>query len=170
MIRLAVEGDAQALAKLAKSTFEEAFGADNDDADMANYLESAFTSERIAQELTDESNTCFLAEISGELAGYVKLRTGEMPACVNTVNPVELERIYAERQYHGAGVGATLMDAAIEHAAQAGHDSIWLGVWEQNPRAIAFYRKRGFELVGRKTFRFGTDLQTDQVFLLHLSN
>ena len=77
------------------------------------------------------------------------------------LKPVEIVRFYAVREWIGGGVGAALMSACLSLAVEEGCDTIWLDVWEQNPRAIAFYRKWGFAVVGEQAFQLGSDLQHD---------
>jgi ribosomal protein S18 acetylase RimI-like enzyme len=72
-------------------------------------------------------------------------------------------RFYVDPIRHGHGIAQTLMDAVLTTARADAAHTIWLGVWERNPRAIAFYRKCGFEDVGSHPFLVGTDLQTDRV-------
>jgi len=77
--------------------------------------------------------------------------------------PLEIVRFYVDRPWHGRGVAQQLMEAAVNTARAAGARTLWLGVWERNPRAIAFYRKCGFQDVGTQTFVLGADHQRDLV-------
>ena len=54
---------------------------------------------------------------------------------------------------------------SIAAAGSAGARTVWLGVWERNLRAQAFYRKHGFAPIGSQIFMFGTEPQTDQVWV-----
>ena len=162
-IRRATPGDAALLAELAARTFAEAFAADNRPEDMAAYLASAFSPEQTASELSDPRSTWLLAEIGGAPAGYAKLHAGAAPSCVRGPRPVELSRLYAAREWLGRGVGAALMRACLEEARRGGHRTIWLGVWEHNTRARAFYRKWDFRDAGTQPFQLGSDRQTDVV-------
>ena len=96
-------------------------------------------------------------------AGYAKLRTGHADPSVTGPEPVELERLYVGRHVIGSGVGAALMQASLDAAQAAGHRTVWLGVWERNARAISFYVKWGFRIVGEHTFMLGTDAQRDLI-------
>ena len=102
-----------------------------------------------------------VAEIDGELAGYAKLIFGTLEPGVTAEKPVELSRLYSHQKFLGQGVGQALMDACFERAKQAACDVMWLGVWEYNPRAKAFYEKYGFHEVGKHIFQLGSDPQTD---------
>jgi len=93
--------------------------------------------------------------------GYARLRFGDSPDCVGGAFPAEIARFYATRPWIGGGVGAALMPSAIDVVASEGCDVIWLDVWEKNPRAIAFYSKWGFEVVGTQSFVLGSDAQND---------
>ena len=82
--------------------------------------------------------------------------------------PTELARLYSQQEFIGKGVGQDLMDACFERAKAHGHDVMWLGVWEYNPRAQRFYEKNGFRVVGRHTFQLGADPQTDLLMQIEL--
>lgn len=160
-IRRGTRADDTLLAEMGRRTFSAAFGADNRPEDMAQYLAGAFSPEIQARELADPRSTFLIAEIGGEAAGYARLLLGPHPPAVTGRLPVELVRIYAEPAWIGHGVGSALMAACLERAAELGCDAIWLGVWQRNPRAIAFYRSWDFEVVGTQTFLLGTDPQDD---------
>ncbi|MDQ3907124.1 MAG: GNAT family N-acetyltransferase [Acidobacteriota bacterium] len=160
-IRRASLGDAGLLAELGARTFSETFAADNTPEDMAAYLASSFTHARQAAELADDASTFFVAEVGGIAAGYAKLRAGEPEEGIEGAKPVELVRLYVSREWLGRGVGQALMRACMEGARMAGHETIWLGVWERNGRARAFYSKWGFRAVGEHVFQLGSDPQTD---------
>ena len=166
-IRAAGAGDAAALAALAARLFAETFAADNRPEDMAAYLTSAFGVRQQAAELADPANRVWLAEAAGGSAvGYAQLRLGSAPESgigVGGRRPAELARLYVDGRWHGAGIARALMDACVDAARAAGADALWLGVWERNGRAIAFYEKCGFAQVGTQTFQLGSDTQTDHV-------
>ncbi len=104
-----------------------------------------------------------VAEIAGALVAFAQLRQGATPACVTGSAPIELQRFYLAAEWHGRGLAQTLMVQVFDAARVAGAATIWLGVWERNPRAIAFYRKAGYTDVGAHTFVVGTDPQTDRI-------
>ena len=160
-IRYATSADADLLAKVGAQAFAEAFAAENTPENLAAYLASAFSPAIQAAEIADPAG-CFLIAQMGESAiGYARMRTGDVPPEVGDPNAIELQRIYVLRDWLGHKVGAALMRASLEEAAARGHRTIWLGVWERNPRAIAFYQRWGFEQVGTHMFQLGDDAQTD---------
>ena len=160
-LRRASPADADLLAELGARTFSETFAHLNTPEDLDAYLSGAFTTAHLADELADADSTFWLAEVEGEAAGYAKLRAGEAPPCVAGERPVELARLYVLRKWLGAGVGRALMRECVEEARRRGHRTMWLGVWERNERAQAFYRKWGFRHVGEHVFHLGSDAQTD---------
>lgn len=160
-IRRAGAADNDLLAALGAETFADAFGADNTPADMAAYLQGAFSPAIQAAELADPASLFLLAEIEGEPVGYARLRRGPAPTAVSGERPIEIVRLYARRAWIGLGVGAALMRACLRQAEQARCDTIWLDVWERNPRARAFYARWGFVEVGTQTFVLGRDVQND---------
>ena len=114
-------------------------------------------------ELSDPQQVIQLAEVEGELAGFIQLRLGCTTASVDAVRPAELHRIYVSREWQGRGVAQELMRAAIAVASRSGSDWLWLGVWEHNPKAIAFYKKYGFGLAGEHPFMLGRERQRDLI-------
>jgi ribosomal protein S18 acetylase RimI-like enzyme len=162
-IRHACPADNGLLADLGTETFREAFGAQNTAEDVALYLAKAFSPAIQSKELADGTGVFLIAEIEGEPVGYVRLREGTPPASVRSSEPMEIARFYARTRWIGRGVGSSLMEAALREGRARGCDVIWLGVWEKNARAIAFYRKWGFAAVGSQPFRLGNDIQTDLV-------
>ena len=165
LIRAATPDDAETLAALAERTFRDTFSADNSSADVEAYIRDALSLEHALAELADISNTFLLAVINGseQPAGYTKLRAGPAETCVSGPRPIELERIYVDRHAIGHGVGAALMRASLDTAQSAGCQTLWLGVWERNTRAISFYERWGFETVGDHVFQLGSEAQRDLI-------
>jgi ribosomal protein S18 acetylase RimI-like enzyme len=162
-IRRASCEDAGVLAELGARTFSETFAIDNTPQDMSAYLAASFSVEQQTAELANSDSTFLLAEVGGLATGYAKLHAGETADGVEGAKPVELVRLYVSREWLGRGIGEALMRACIDAAQQAGHDAIWLGVWERNGRALAFYRKWNFRAVGEHVFQLGSDGQRDIV-------
>jgi GNAT superfamily N-acetyltransferase len=171
LIRRATVGDTLRLARLATDLFSQTFGPHNRPEDLATYLGEAFGESQQRNELAAEAMVTWLAEDeAGDAIGYVQLRLGARAASVTAERPAELARIYADRHWHGEGVGGTLLDTCIAAAASWGADVLWLGVWERNPRAIAFYEKHGFRVVGEQSFDLGADRQRDLVMVRDVSS
>lgn len=167
-IRRATVGDAGLLAELAEKTFRDTFAEFNDPEDMDAYVAKALTGDCFAAEIADPANVWFVAEVADETAGYAKLATGPAHHSVTGEAPIEISRLYAEQRFHGRGVGRALIDACFEEARRRHARTVWLGVWEHNHRAIAFYEKCGFVRCGATTFLLGKDVQTDDVMSVTL--
>ncbi len=155
--------DALMLTELAYKTFWDAFHAHPKNApeDTADYMAKAFSLEQITRELSDPKAIFLVAEIDDEPAGYARLVRNSTEDGIVAENPIELNRLYVHQKFLGKGVGPALMEKCFEVGKETGHDVIWLGVWEYNPRAYAFYLKNGFRECGKHTFLLGSDAQTD---------
>ena len=163
IIRRGTLADAALLSELGARTFAETFAADNTPEDLAAYTTASFNVALQTAQLEDPASIFLIAEVNGAAAGYARLHNGEPEKCIEGANPIELVRLYVARDWLGTGIGGELMRACLDTARQGGHETIWLGVWEGNPRAQAFYRKWNFRAVGEHIFPLGSDRQTDLV-------
>ncbi|MFO1414190.1 MAG: GNAT family N-acetyltransferase [Burkholderiales bacterium] len=164
-IRRARRADASALAAVAEATFRATFATANTPADMERHCRATYGEAIQAAEIADPCRLTLLCEDAGRLVGYAQLRWGKAPACVVAQAPAEIQRLYVVAAAHGKGIAQQLMAACLAALAQRAADVAWLGVWERNPRAIAFYRKAGFREVGEHVFVLGTDAQRDVVMM-----
>jgi ribosomal protein S18 acetylase RimI-like enzyme len=166
-IRAARESDGPALARIAEATFRATFGPSNTKEDMDLHCARYFTPAAQAAELADPAMDNLVVERTegdgGDFLGYAQLRSGPAPACVTGAAPIELQRFYVVPELHGGGLARELVAAVLGAASERGADTLWLGVWEKNPRAMRFYAKCGFREVGDQTFLLGTDPQRDLV-------
>ena len=161
--RPAKSSDAASLAAIAERTFRDTFTVDNSEENINLHCARNFSVEIQNEEISDPQFTTLLAEYAGDLVGFAQLRLAHTTDCVKGDRPAELHRIYVLSEWHGRGVANELMRAVYAAAAQAGSDCIWLGVWERNLKAIAFYRKSGFSVVGDHAFVLGRDRQRDLI-------
>jgi GNAT superfamily N-acetyltransferase len=155
---------------LGARTFYDTFAADNTPENMSAHLASAFGPDIQAAELADPSVIYLIAEIDGLAVGFSKLQTGEPPAEITGAVPIEINRFYSTKDWIGRGIGAALMQACLDEAQKRGYETVWLGVWEHNPRARAFYRKWGFVEVGSHVFPVGDDPQIDLLMQRPINN
>lgn len=164
LIRHATTADAALLARVGAELFTSAFAAQNNPDDLRTYLATAFSPAIQHAELADVDRATWIAEsLEGAPAGYAMLRRGVGPVSVAANHPVELQRFYVAPPFQGRGLAQQLMAVCVDQAHDWGSDALWLGAWELNPRAIAFYEKCGFRKVGRQTFMVGSDCQHDFV-------
>ena len=161
IIRRAGEADAASLAEFAARVFVETFGPDNTAADVDAYVAKTYGVALQTREIADPHIVTLLVEEEGTLIGFAQMRIDR--------DAVEIARFYVDRAWHGRGVAQRLMDACCAIARDLAVARIWLGVWERNARAIAFYEKCGFRDIGSQPFLLGTDLQTDRVMELQIT-
>ncbi len=163
-----VVDDAGKLAAFAARAFEEAFAAESDWSDLQTHLETSYGLEQQAAELADPDVETILARLNGVLIAYAQVRRSQPPPCVTQASPVELHRFYVDSKAHGTGLASSLMQEVHRAAHEFEGRHIWLGVWERNPRAIAFYKKMEFVDVGTKFYMVGPDRQLDRVLVTHV--
>jgi ribosomal protein S18 acetylase RimI-like enzyme len=157
-IRQATVEDAAALAEIAERTFRDTFTEHNTPEDLEAYVAGAYSEEKQRRELESGHIVLFGESEDGQAIAYVQMRRVQSPH-----GDIEIARFYVDKNHHGGGIAQQLMQAAYETARELGAKTVWLGVWERNARAIAFYGKCGFVDVGSQPFLVGSDLQTDRV-------
>jgi ribosomal protein S18 acetylase RimI-like enzyme len=131
---------------------------------MTAYLDAAFAPDKIQSELRTEGSVFYFLYADGALAGYLKLNIGNAQTDIHDPQSLEVERIYIRREFQGLGFGRVLLEKAAAEAITLGKSFLWLGVWEKNENAIAFYKKHGFYVIGTHGFVMGDEVQND--FLL----
>jgi ribosomal protein S18 acetylase RimI-like enzyme len=162
-IRQATHADAAPLSRLAEGIFRETFAAVNTAENMDLHCRASYGAGLQANEIANPAMATLLAIHGDELIGFAQLRWGSTPAFVPGNAPGEIQRIYVASPWQGKGIAQALMNACLEEFHARGTDVAWLGVWERNPRAIAFYRKLGFIECGAHVFPLGRDPQRDIV-------
>ncbi|MFN7957456.1 MAG: GNAT family N-acetyltransferase [Holophagaceae bacterium] len=168
-IRPATPDDAPTLAALGAQTFRETFETICSSQDLAAFLAAAYGDAIQRTELADSSRPALVLESEGRPVGFAQLRLGHREPCVTGSRPVELQRIYVLREAHGSGFGAALMEASVDQARAWGADVLWLGVWEHNDRALAFYARHGFREAGDHVFMIGQQVDRDLILVKDLS-
>jgi len=156
------------LQQIGRQTFFETFAAHNSAENMKKYLEEGFSLEKLTAELQDENAAFYFAWLDDQVIGYLKLNFGASQTELKDDKALEIERIYVLKEFHGKKVGQLLYERAIQVAEQANAAYVWLGVWEENPRAIRFYQKNGFVAFDKHIFRLGDEEQTDIMMKLEL--
>jgi len=167
-LRLSNISDLKTLQDISKLTFQEAFADSNTAEDMQQYLTKNFSLDQLIDELSESDSRFFIAWDGERAVGYLKVNSGMSQTDLKEADSLEIERIYVLNAYYGKKVGQLLYEKAVEVAVESGKTSIWLGVWEQNPRAIRFYEKNGFVAFGSHVFKMGSDEQTDILMRMFL--
>jgi diamine N-acetyltransferase len=160
-IRMAGPQDAVLIADMSRRTFFDTFAEYNTPEDMDHFMNEVFTREELKKEVYDPANIFIIAFEEDQPLGYVRMREGEAQDVFAGEPTLEIARIYNEKAAIGRGVGSALMKACVDLAIARGKKWLWLGVWEKNDRAIAFYSKLGFEKYDTHDFVLGKDVQTD---------
>ncbi len=162
--------DINQLQKIGKQTFYETFSEGNTEENMTKYLEEEFSIEKLTTEISDNNAEFYFATLDEKVIGYLKLNSGQSQTEIQDDKALEIERIYVLKDFHGKNIGQILYNKAIYVAKQKNADYVWLGVWEENLRAINFYMKNGFVEFDKHVFKLGNDEQTDIMMKLKLKD
>jgi ribosomal protein S18 acetylase RimI-like enzyme len=168
IIRPASHLDLAALQAIGRKTFAETFADSNSEENLAAYLAAGFSEDKLKAELQNDNSQFYFALQKEEVIGYLKVNWGDAQSEKQNPHALEIERIYVLQQYHGTQVGALLYQQALSIAQTRKAPYIWLGVWEENPRAIRFYQKQGFVEFGEHIFQLGDDAQRDVLMRLDI--
>lgn len=158
--RVAVS-DLPELQSLARQVFIESFISGNSEENMNAYLDTAFSDEKLTQELENTQSQFYFVKMEGKLIGYFKINTGDAQTEIKNDQWTEIERIYVIKECQGKGIGQLMMDEILEICRKMKVSCIWLGVWEMNKGAIKFYERNGFKQFDTHVFYVGNDPQTD---------
>lgn len=156
------------LAEIGRQTFIETFASGNSPDDLSDYLELAFSTNQLWREMENVGSSFYFATVDGKIAGYLKLNVGDAQSEKVEGLGLEIERIYVEARMHRKGIGKALFEFALKVAKELKADAIWLGVWDENLKAIEFYEGQGFVAFGEHRFTIGNDIQCDILMRHHL--
>jgi ribosomal protein S18 acetylase RimI-like enzyme len=168
IIRKGFQCDLLRLQRIGRQTFSETFADANTEENMQKYLDEGFSIEKLTEELSNHDSQFYFAELNDKTIGYLKLNIGSSQTELKDNKAIEIERIYVLKEFQGKKVGQLLYDKVIQIAMNANVEYVWLGVWEENPRAINFYKRNGFIEFDKHIFRLGDDIQTDLMMKLEL--
>lgn len=159
--------EVEKLQEISRKTFKETFETVNSEENMQSYLQERLSVEQLTTELSNSNSEFYFAQQENEILGYLKLNFNEAQT-EKVEEGYEIERIYVLKAYHGMKIGQMLFEKAISIGKERKMKSVWLGVWEENHRALRFYEKNGFEVFGKHTFVLGSDTQTDLMMKLKM--
>jgi diamine N-acetyltransferase len=160
--------DLSLLQEISYETFIETFKEQNSPENMDAYLERAFNLNQLEKEISTFSSQFFFVYFNTEVAGYLKVNIQEAQSENMGDDSLEIERIYIRAKFQKLGLGKHLINKAIEIAEEQKKNKIWLGVWEKNENAIAFYKKLGFVQAGSHSFFMGDEEQIDFIMIKSL--
>lgn len=169
-IRIASDKDIEVLCLIGVKTFRQAYEGhpllkNHGDNPIEDYIAETFCAENISRELADSNNRFYIMKLGDEVIGYAKITDDCPPDCVRGARPIHLERIYLLKQFCGVGLGSTLLDHCVGIAVELGKNTIWLGVWDGNHRAIDFYARHGFSRSGSVKFKIANTGYEDTDFI-----
>ncbi|WP_410768082.1 GNAT family N-acetyltransferase [Fontibacillus sp. BL9] len=162
-LKKCIPEDLHELQEMSYETFMETFKHQNSPENMNAYLEKAFNLNQLEKELSNISSKFFFVYFDNEAAGYLKVNTHDAQSEDMGDESLEIERIYIKHKFQKHGLGKYLLNKAVEIAMECSKKKIWLGVWEKNENAIAFYKKMGFVQTGAHSFYMGDEEQTDLI-------
>jgi diamine N-acetyltransferase len=168
LVRQATVGDAERLAEFAARVFWQAYEGQMRAADLRAYMTEHYGVAQQTRELSDPAAATFLAETDGAIIGFVQVRQNSQPVSPMDGPAAELQRIYVDGAVRSSGVGARLFATCLDYARSRHAHWLWLSVWQQNPRAIAFYQRQGMRITGQQSFRVGSDVQQDYVMAIRI--
>jgi diamine N-acetyltransferase len=160
--------DIEQLVIISKQTFAETFASVNTPENMEKYLDENFTVDKLASELKNPNSEFYFAKLDDAVIGYLKINFGAAQTELKDAKALEIERIYVLAAFHGKKLGQALYETAYTIAKDSNANYLWLGVWEENARAIGFYQKNGFVVFDKHLFKLGDDEQTDLMMKLEL--
>ncbi|ALV22193.1 GNAT family N-acetyltransferase [Carnobacterium antarcticum] len=160
--------DVMLLQQISIETFTDTFKEQNTEEDLKQYLEKAYTVDQLKKELANEKSSFFFLQDNEETVGYLKVNVEDAQTEDIAESAMEIERIYIRSHYKRKGYGKFLIEQAERFAQKANKKAIWLGVWEENTAALAFYKDRGFVQTSSHSFFMGDDEQTDLIMTKQL--
>lgn len=169
LIRPCSDTDLERLFWISRKTFKTAFEAQNNPEDFEHYITTAFSREQLARELADPHCNFYFVFVNNSLAGYFKLNSEKAQTDLFDARAIELERIYVLAEFQNLGIGKIIIEEVMKIVREEGKEYIWLGVWEENTRAIKFYESMGFVKFGRHPYYIGKDKQMDWLMKLELA-
>lgn len=165
-VRALTTADAAGYSAFAERLFRETYADGYDPADIDDYVSHSFSESRQIAEITEPGGRVLAIEDAGHgLLGYAHLRQTPAPPALEGRSALEISRFYVDKRWHGHGIARVLMSACIAEARSRGVDALWLLVYQDNPRAIAFYEKSGFRRSGTQPFKLGSRVDQDWVMV-----
>lgn len=168
IIRKAKISDSEALSEFAENIFRETFSIGSSAADMDAHCLKDFYPSKQEQEILDANMITFIAEANKTIIGFAQLRLDSPIESIKSNRVSELSRLYLSTEQHGKGLAHKIIKAVFHSAANSKCNDMWLGVWENNFKAITFYKKYGFEVIGEHIFQLGSDPQKDLIMGVNL--
>ncbi|MGP1991649.1 GNAT family N-acetyltransferase [Zobellia laminariae] len=153
--------DLELLSKISTQTFSDAFAKDNNPIDFKSYTDLAFSKNTLLDQINNPDSSFYFVYRGIDLVGYFKLNENEAQTDVKLKEAIELERIYVLGNFQNLGIGKWMLNEVKKKGNNKRKKFLWLGVWEENTKAIKFYQTHGFSKFGTHPYNVGNDKQTD---------
>lgn len=151
-IQKATVADSELIARIGSETFLESHGHSASAKDIESFITKTYNKEAITTEFKNQNAHYYIILVNGKVAGFSKVEIDAVSPFVQETNITKLQRIYLLKEFYGQNLGAKLFDFNIEFSKKNNQKGIWLAVWVENNRAIKFYEKKGFKIVGDYDF------------------
>lgn len=168
-IVVVTEKELNVLKDICVQTFSETYRHLNTEANFNKYIQENFSTTRLLNELKDKNSFVYFIKEQNKNIGYLKLNINEAQSENLGNKSIEIERVYTLKEHFGKNAGKMMIEFTIEKGKELKKEFVWLGVWENNKRAIAFYERHGFIKFDTHIFNFGNDEQTDFLYKLDLA-
>ncbi len=156
------------LQKISIETFSLAFAKDNTSENLVDYYGKAFSIEALSNQINNLNSRFYFVYDEDKLAAYFKINIGESQTEIGTNDEMELERLYIYPEHQNKKIGAFIVNEVKIKGILENKKYIWLGVWENNLRAIKFYQNQGFIKFDSHIYYLGNDPQNDWMMRLEL--
>ncbi len=162
--------DLTELTKISRRTFRDAFEFQNDPSDFNHYLSTALSSETLSTELQHPDRSFYFVRLNNQNVAYFKINENQAQTDLRDAEGMEIERIYVLQEFQGQKIGEWMIWEILKIGRKKGKEYLWLGVWEQNMKAIRFYERLGFIRIGKHPYYIGNDRQMDWLMKLNIPN
>jgi len=126
--------------------------------DLAAYISTKLTIPVIEEELNNPENIFHIIYYNNQPAGYSKIIFNTPYPLIKSTAVTKMERLYLLKEFYDLKLGSVLFDFNSRLSRQANQAGMWLYVWTKNERAVHFYKKHGFEIIGKDDFKISPTL------------
>ncbi|WP_195806632.1 GNAT family N-acetyltransferase [Winogradskyella helgolandensis] len=141
------------IAEIGKIAFLESHGNSASAEDINSFISKTYNKEAISKEFEDVKTQYHMIYFNDKVAGFSKIELSTSNKDITELDITKLDRIYLLKEYYGQNLGSELFDFNIHLSKKQNQKGIWLAVWVDNQRAISFYTKIGFQIVGKYNFK-----------------
>jgi diamine N-acetyltransferase len=164
----ATERDCNSIVSIGKDSVVESHRGSCSAEDMSEFLEKNYNSDAIKEELNDTNNIYYILNYNDKPVGFSKIILNAKHPNIVTENATKLDRIYLLKEFYGLKLGLELLNFNIKQAGKNNQSGMWLYTWVGNSRAINFYLKAGFTIIGSHKF-YVTKTHYDRCHLMFLN-